>query len=260
MMGKIKLNLVSGAVVEKPLINAFKANNNSYVVLDNEMNGSMGLPIILVCKFIDNKLTKIVDQNEWQIVKEYLKNIIAGNQVEFIKVNSEIVADDIYYTQLTLPAPSFDALKNAYKVEEDSTSNNISETSVMDINPEPIESIINIADPVQQEVNTTPQFETPVINNEPVINITPVQEIVEPSVEINSTPVIEPVVNTINPTEIVSEPVVEPEINVATDVNIDSVQEETNIFKEQKEAFMQACENMFDALVQKFEKELENRK
>ena len=130
----------------------------------------------------------------------------------------------------------------------------------MDINPEPIESIINIADPVQQEVNTTPQFETPVINNEPVINITPVQEIVEPSVEINSTPVIEPVVNTINPTEIVSEPVVEPEINVATDVNIDSVQEETNIFKEQKEAFMQACENMFDALVQKFEKELENRK
>ena len=48
-MGKIKLNLVSGAVVEKPLINAFRANNNSYIVLDNEMNGSMGLPIILVC-------------------------------------------------------------------------------------------------------------------------------------------------------------------------------------------------------------------
>jgi len=38
-MGKIKLNLVSGAVVEKPLINAFKANNSNYVVLDNEING-----------------------------------------------------------------------------------------------------------------------------------------------------------------------------------------------------------------------------
>ena len=61
MMGKIKLNLVSGAVVEKPLINAFKANNNSYIVLDNEVNGSMGLPIILVCKYLDNKLTKIID-------------------------------------------------------------------------------------------------------------------------------------------------------------------------------------------------------
>ena len=57
-MEKIKLNLVSGAIVEKPLINAFKANNMSYVVLDNEMNGSMGLPIILVCKLENNKLVK----------------------------------------------------------------------------------------------------------------------------------------------------------------------------------------------------------
>ena len=113
-MGKIKLNLTSGAVVEKPLINAFTANNINYVVLDNETNGSMGLPIILVCKLENNKLIKIVDTNEWQIVKEYLKNIIAGSKVDFIKVDSVLNADDVYYTQLTLPVPSYDALKKAY--------------------------------------------------------------------------------------------------------------------------------------------------
>ena len=83
-MGKVKLNLVSGSSVEKPLVNAFIENNNTYVVLDNEINGSMGLPIILVSKLENDKLVKIVDQNEWQLVKEYLKNIIAGNKVEFV--------------------------------------------------------------------------------------------------------------------------------------------------------------------------------
>ena len=95
-MSKIKLNLVSGGVVEKPLLSAFKVNEASYVVLDNELNGSMGLPIILVCKLDQNKLVKIVDQNEWQVVKEYLKNIIAGQTIEYISLPNELQADDIY--------------------------------------------------------------------------------------------------------------------------------------------------------------------
>ena len=44
-MGKIRLNLVSGSSVEKPLITAFKENEIGYVILDNELNGSMGLPL-----------------------------------------------------------------------------------------------------------------------------------------------------------------------------------------------------------------------
>jgi len=265
MMGKIKLNLVSGAVVEKPLINAFKANNNSYVVFDNEMNGSMGLPIILVCKFENNKLTKIIDQNEWQIVKEYLKNIIAGNQIEFISVENELAADDIYYTQLTLPVPSFDALKNAYKVE-----NNTIETNVMDVNVEPIVNVQpEVVAPVQEQVVVdTPQVSVePVIApSEPVINISvpepevvaaPVEETssVAPAIDINvqmpNPSVVEPVVSVTEP-EITPTPVIDTVISE----NVNT----SELFKEQKEAFMLACENMFDALVQKFEKELENRK
>lgn len=281
-MGKIKLNLVSGAVVEKPLINAFRANNNSYVVLDNEINGSMGLPIILVCKFEGNKLIKITDANEWSMVKEYLKNIIAGNQVEFIKINEELAADDIYYTQLTLPVPSFDALKNAYKVEEvakvEDTSAEImnmlnNDTPVTPMpNPEP--SIIQtpiMPEPVNNQVETpVMNMESPVIDmpvnpvfNGPVMEPTPVapqtQEVVQPTM--SPTDIVSPVTPNI---EITPQPVVE-QADQPIEVPIEpvvsnEVQTEVSIFKEQKEAFMQACENMFDALVQKFEKELENRK
>ncbi len=321
-MGKIKLNLVSGAVVEKPLISAFKANNFEYVVLDNEMNGSMGLPIILVCKLDNGKLVKIADQNEWQIVKEYLKNIIAGSQVEYIKVATEIPADDIYYTQLTLPVPSFDTLKNSYKIDDNVSS---SEAGIMDINPEVTPSPTPDVTPSPVSEVTTPTPEVAVQPSEPVIpevNVGPVASSVT-----NVTPSVEPVVSTPEPpiptpsevtqgsptpvapvvdTPSPSAPVIDmpvsptptaptidlntpmptvdspvtpqveptiPEVNVTPEVtpSVSPTQtvvepapsiKETNEspFKEQKDAFMQACENMFDALVQKFEKELEKNK
>ncbi len=274
-MEKIKLNLVSGAIVEKPLINAFKANNMSYVVLDNEMNGSMGLPIILVCKLENNKLVKINDQNEWQIVKEYLKNIIAGNQVEFLKVPKELHADDIYYTQLSLPVPSFDALKNSYKVEDMEVSapsndinnpNNMESASILDINPSAMNNV-----GVEPAINIPNNSVPPV---EPAINVVPSNE---PNVMPNPEPIMDPnssagtpnnpVIDIVNPVNMESpvtdipqnSPIPDPITNVQQNSE-PIVNGEKNIFSEQKEAFMQACENMFDALVQKFEKELENSK
>lgn len=290
-MGKIKLNLVSGAIVEKPLINAFKANNMEYVVLDNEMNGSMGLPIILVCKLENGKLTKIIDQTEWQIVKEYLKNIIAGNQIEFISIAAEMPADDIYYTQLTLPVPSFDALKNAYNSSESNNDSGVA--SILDINP---------SNPVTTESVNTENTEVnvnPVLNDQPVnpqVDI-PVVDIGIPSSEpsktdnvantqinqnFQSSPVIDlqtpmPTMentdltnneNNINDIGVQPTSPVEPmptssveNVNVAPVVNEPVIHNNReSIFKEHKEVFMQACENMFDALVQKIEKELENLK
>ena len=277
-MGKIKLNLVSGAIVEKPLICAFKANNFEYIVLDNEMNGSMGLPIILVCKLENGKLIKIADQNEWQIVKEYLKNIIAGSQVELIKVASEMPADDIYYTQLTLPLPSFDALKSAYTIETDGTGTTpvapavspaeatpvapqievAPVASVTPTAPEPSVSTPEVVPPVAPEVAVTPEINVTPEVSAPV-SVEPTQApanpgMSAPTIDLNAPiPTFEekkeeaPVVETPAP-----EPVVTPTPEVATPSD--------NVFQAQKEAFMQACENMFDALVQKFERELENRK
>ena len=247
-MGKIKLNLVSGAVVEKPLINAFRANNNSYVVLDNEINGSMGLPIILVCKLDNERLIKISDQGEWQVVKEYLKNIIAGNEVEFISINNELPADDIYYTQLTLPVPSFDALKNAYKVEVAGTVQVTPQVGGAEATLEPNEPII---EPVVASVEiTNPIVNEPASVDVPVteINVTnPLNDVQTNGIDLNT------------PMPTFEAPVVEPVTPVNNNV-VESNILASDLFKEQKEAFMQACENMFDALVQKFKKELENRK
>ncbi len=296
-MGKIKLKLESGAVIEKPIINAFSSNGSSYVVLDNEMNGSMGLPIILVSKIDNNKLVKIIDQNEWQNVKEYLKSIIAGNPMESIKLNPEMPADDIYFTQLTLPVSSFDALKNAYKVEEESApadevtianinlddSNNIV-TSSPEVSsevsaPEPEAAPVSVESPMPSAVEepSIPNIEVapeapmsaeanPEANSE-VSVITPIEAPMEEPVSapvesniVESAPELpkEPEVNVHEGNGIEREPLITPTPIIESPVENKVVTED--MFKEQKEAFMQACENMFDALVQKFEKELENHK
>ena len=49
-VGKIKINMLSGTTIEKPLVTAFKGEHGDYIVLDNEMSGTMGLPIILISK------------------------------------------------------------------------------------------------------------------------------------------------------------------------------------------------------------------
>ena len=284
-MAKIKLNLVSGAVVEKPLICAFKANNLEYVVLDNEMNGSMGLPIILVCKLENGKLVKILDQNEWQIVKEYLKNIIAGSQVELIKVAPEMMADDIYYTQLTLPLPSFDALKNAYQIEETKVETPVEPT----VQAEPVSPVMEQSSPVTPVTPEVPPAENPTVsvmpevNNAVVENQTPVAEPTmpnptapaidlginmpssEPTPEVAPVSSVEPVVSEtpvmptpdqVAPTQEVVTPVAPTMPEAPVTPTVEPIE---SAFKEQKEAFMQACENMFDALVQKFERELEKK-
>lgn len=308
-MSKIKLNLTSGAVVEKPLINAFVANNFKYVVLDNEVNGSMGLPIILVCKLENNKLIKIVDPNEWQIVKEYLKNIIAGNSVEFTPVDSTLLADDLYYTQLTLPVPSFDALKKAYNIPVNSNvveeKNLDEELSIMDmISPDVMNmSNNNINNNINNNVNSNvnnngfkevsspsinPFSINESINKEPVLE-TPSNNMYNNNINTVNTPSNESIgindikfnnidmpinpVNPVNPVSSVSSvnqvntnnfeqnrmmPNEMPAAEVVNDTPVSPVNMvNENRFKDQKEAFMQACENMFEALVQKFEKELE---
>ena len=299
-MGKIKLNLESGAVVEKPLINAFRANNFEYVILDNEMNGSMGLPIILVCKLENGKLIKIEDQNEWQMVKEYLKNIIAGSEVELVKIANVLPANDVYYTQLTLPVPSFDALKKAYTVAgneaetSEVTASSINEQSVIDTPEVQTESVTPQVEIAQENVPETPENPIPEVNN---VASTPVVDLDVPNATVTETPEITIDLNA--PIPVFGDVSAAPEVNtedtpIAPALEMPSVEEETkeiapnvenetsieqpnidenepvvsiapeseneNPFKEQKEAFMQACENMFDALVQKFEKELENNK
>lgn len=272
-MSKVKLNLTSGVSVEKPLINVFSANNTNYIILDNEMNGSMGLPIILVCKIVDNRVVKITDTNEWTTVKEYLKQIIAGNKLDNIVVPNEMAADDIYYTQLTLPIPSFDALKNAYtETKTEATQPQMSVDN--DLPPDAVVPMMDSVAPVMD----SPVIETPVVEPVAPVMPDPVMPQVEspiieqPMPEVNAPVMDSPIVDSavIEPQmptfEMPTEPVspVAPEIPMP-EVNPEPVMQTMNtdvptesIFSSQKEAFMEACENMFDALVQKFERQLQD--
>ena len=313
-MSKIKLNLSSGVSVEKILLNAFVSDQNKYLVFDNEMTGSMGYPIILVSKIVDNKVVKITDQSEWESVKNCLKEIISGNNLEYFAVDPIMNADDVYYTQLTLPVTSFDALKNSYKVEvtNEVSSNVTANVPLMD-NMVPNEPVVPNVNPMEQNIDVVPTFNypNPEINNQnigneqinntsiapsekmpisntfemPTINnpitmeqnnseinqftneydnpqipsINPVQanvipeaSIIEPKIE---TETISPVINDIQNVNPIVEPV-EQAIPTTTETSSNDTQSNQDVFASQKEAFMEACSNMFDALVQKFEKEL----
>lgn len=223
-MEKIKINTMSGMSLEKPLVTAFKSNTGEYVVLDNEMNGTMGLPIILVAKLVNNTLSLIPD-SEWNSVKEVLRLIISGNQVDYINVSEVIGAEDNFFKQLTLPVASFEALKNNYKpVSVEVVNNNQAVENVMEA---------PVLDNVLSSVSEAPVQNTVVMPEAPaqsqvIANVSPVMP------EVN----VQPQVN-----EVVNEKVEAP---VNNDVPVD--------FTADKEAFLKACENMFDALVAKFNK------
>lgn len=234
-MEKLKINTVSGNVLEKPIVTAFKSNGGEYVVLDNEMNGTMGLPIILVSK-LENGSLVIVPDSEWNAVKEALRLIISGNQMEYVNVRNVLSSEDTFFKQLTLPVASFEALKNSYK-------------------------------PVVHEEVT---LETPEVNVEPVVQATPVQtpEVVESPIVMSDAPVAPQMPEASAPVApIMPEAPVEAQSvaevpayteKVAPMPSVEEIPEEHDDvpvdFTADKEAFLKACENMFDALVAKFNK------
>ncbi len=234
-MEKLKINTVSGNVLEKPIVTAFKSNGGEYVVLDNEMNGTMGLPIILVSKLVNGSLV-IVPDSEWNAVKEALRLIISGNQMEYVNVGNVLSSEDTFFKQLTLPVASFEALKNSYK-------------------------------PVVHEEVT---LETPEVNVEPVVQATPVQtpEVVESPIVMNDAPVAPqmpeasaPVAPVMPEAPVEAQSVAEVPAyteKVAPMPSVEEIPEEHDDvpvdFTADKEAFLKACENMFDALVAKFNK------
>ena len=259
-MSKIKLNLDSGSVLEKKLINAFQTPEGKYVVFDDENLGNMGLPIILVSKVMDDKLIKIEDQGEWQQVKEHLKNVIAGTEMQFVTMPNELGAADVYFTQLTLPIQSFDALKTNYKVDGAPVEEVPVHEPIVPVTtptPEPIPVAeptptpepIPVAEPAPTpepipvaEPTPTPE-PIPVVDPVPVVEPTPV-----PEVQTSALPEIPNVADIDVPA---AEPVpVAPETNFGPTIAGDA----EDPYKEMKESFLQACENVFDAMVIKLEK------
>lgn len=272
-MSKIKINVSNGTVLEKPLVTAFKGSYGTYMVLDDERTGNMGLPVILVCKIQDNKVTNIMDPNEWNAVKESLRNLINGIQTDYISVGTEYSADENYCSQLTLPVDYFDNLKNNYKpVDGISLESTPLASDVGPVDPAapvgdaPVMPDVPVSSPIVEEpvppvaapeMPTPPAEATPVV--EPVAPETPnpadaapvMPEV--PTPDPTPAPVEAPTVEAptpdVNPLQSVAlnaptPPAVEPVPEAPATSNVD--------FSQDKEAFLKACENMFDALVAKF--------
>ena len=322
-MSKVRITTVSGTVLEKPIITCFKSNIGTYLVLDNEKNGTMGLPIILVCRLYQGKLSKIIDQGEWQSVKEELKSIIAKQSAQYESVPADLTADDVYYTQLTLPVNSFEILKNSYvapinaeptpTVTQSNVEENIPEVPVEPtplaqveqpvIEQTPIqpntEQAIMPEVPTQQPMSASaPEISTPVMPTatipeppqveipQPVIQPTPVAPEITPDIsQVSPTPVAPAVEIPVAPempmtsNEAITEPTaIMPEVPTqqpmpasAPEISAPIMPEAqvmpptpeapqtsgkiaSEDIEEIKKTFMQACENMFDALIIKFQK------
>jgi len=287
-VGRVRVNLASGSVFEKPLITCFKGTNGNYIVLDNETNGSMGLPIICIGRLDGTTISKIVDPTEWASVKENLKTIIAGTALPYLPVPETLSANDEFYTQLTLPIASFDLLKNTYKVESAPVEvtpapvaepvveqpmadiSPIGPTSPIDISPisMPETPVVEapVASPIPEPTPIVPPVE-PVPVTPQVVQEQPVSPVEETPVTINfETVPIEPAVPPVSeipvsePVPTIETPVMEnPAVVSPFEMDNSIVPDNTSSISDQdlqdmKETFMKSCENMFDALVEKLKK------
>lgn len=258
-MARINIAKPTGSVENLELLTAFKADGMTYIIFDSDKIGSMGLPIIYVCKFINEKLEKIMDANEWQTVKNYLKGIINGTSFEYIKVGSNLNADEAYFMLLTLPQASFDLIKSRYVVKESDESGN-TPAPVENLSTAPLETLENLgtetvnvepnSNPVPQETIAVSNVVTPAPTNI-VSNETPVAPVM-PNNNIASN-------NTVNVAPITNEPAINNfvennNVAVTPQINVSNNEITNNYFEKDKEMFLKACENMFDALVSKYEK------
>lgn len=263
-MGKIKINLASGNSIEKPLITCFKGTNGDYIILDNETNGQMGYPIICISKLVGTHIEKIIDQGEWASVKENLKTIISGTALPYLNVPELLEGNDDFFTQLTLPVSSFDLLKNVYAPAQAAPTPEVApaneETAV--VQPETPISLVEGATMTNAEptnivdINSIVpnQVETPVVNESqsiitPVTPVSPVVPTSENEVTI-PTAQIEPVQSPVAPVDTEVTPSIETPVISQEQPAVS----EDNDMAALKESFLKSCENMFDALVKKFNK------
>ena len=223
-MTRVKLNLLSGSVQEREVVTAFNLNGIKYIIFDGESTGSMGLPIILVSKENLGKVVGITDAEEWKNTKECLKKIISGESVDYISVDAELKADDIYYRQLTLPIASFDILKSSYNSPADASTPVSEKVPVFEpITPEDIVgNTVQNAEPVAPSTFSSPMPEVTKISNDvPDFSSAPV----------DSTPIIS------EPTSVVNEPVKE------------------DNYEALKDEFLKGAEELFDKIYKKLNHE-----
>ena len=277
-MARLNITKPTGNVDSLNLISAFKVENNTYVVLDSEKMGSMGLPIIYISKYT-TKLEKINNDTEWQSVKNYLKGIISGTNFEYVKIGDNLTADEAYYTPLTLPQNSFDAIKNRYIVEENTNTSEAPNVTLQAPEVAPVmpsastvsNATVNVSPvtPAQVEPAVEPQQESVMNLIDEAYRVNPLATPTLNQAPVTPAPVMPqsvPQASQVTPPPVAASPVVNPAplrtdapagtSKTSTQPAASSTKMPTINFDNDKETFLKACENMFDALVSKYQKEL----
>ena len=267
-----KINIVKPTGSEMlSLLSAFKTENLTYAIFDSEKVGSMGLPIIYIAKLTE-KLEKVTDDNEWQSVKNSLKGIINGTNFEYVKVPETINADEAFYTPLTLPQSSFDIIKSRYVVVDNTLAAETESLEQLTPAPDTLGSNVMANEvptpmPVQPVTNSTNESAQVGLGQNENVNTNqniPVQPVmpnnnVQSNVNyaatssVNANAGVMPTPGVVPPVS--KDPVVS---NVQVEMEEELPKIDSNIFMQDKETFLKACENMFDALVSKYQKQLEN--
>ena len=249
-MGKVNIKTAMGNMESLNVLSAFKENNQTYVILDSTKMGSMGLPIIYVSKYT-NKLENITDDNEWSAVKNYLRGIVNGTNFQYVNIPENVDADEAYYKPLTLPQASFDLIRSRYVVVNNNSTNEpvIAPTDTATITPGQ-NNDVSVPTQVTNEAPTIVPSVSPIIPDNSVssnMNVGVAQANPVPTIEPQVIPDASVANNTVS---VETANVVEPVIAPKADIN--------NPFLTDKETFLKACENMFDALLAKYQKELAN--
>ncbi len=239
------------------LLSAFKVEDNTYVIFDIERTSPMGLPAVYVSK-LTTKLEKISNPNEWESVKKYLKGIISGTNFLYVSIPDTLNADEVYYVQLYLPSESaFDLIKTRYVVntpEQPSTPKEEPNPQVLSVEPPLKEEPLN--NPAPNSAVDLNESVIPVTSAEPT-NVIPDNPIIPDAPVMPNTPVMPESVTPVTPDDSPATPI-EPEVSVEPLVNTSNEETKTPElnFDADKETFLKACENMFDALISKYQKNL----
>lgn len=201
------LNLinVNGDVIKVEVIRYFNLNGNRYFIYSmNETDENAGQVYVkLYAVKIDENMRSlnIVDESEWNSVKDYIKVIIKGNK------EGNLVIEDLNYNELeTLPVADSRIFKLSSQLTDLLKAN---QRDFSQINTIPtVETMVQT--PTEQSITeiepiTVDKIEEPVVENENIVFPT-----IENDLQNNPEPINNPVVTDIN---ISPEPVVSTQFN-----------------------------------------------
>lgn len=184
MLNKINIIKEDNSNLEVSVLSAFKINNNgiekSYILTTQNELDQNGLTKLLVCEILNDKLVKIVNDEDWLRVKNVMRSIISGSNDSFTYINyiDEYKAEGEFFRVIAVQNSAETQLINDYKqkkpnevevkpiVEEEPISPDVTPAIYPKENPE-----VSIgAEIIPGIIENKPVEDTSVVSDIPVVD------------------------------------------------------------------------------------------